>query len=75
MKNKYPKRAEPAVRNRKSLLFLLWIDQPGSTTMPTAASEMMRNIFSGPNIAQGPGKTTKSLKYTTKILYWLRNDL
>jgi hypothetical protein len=43
--------------------------------MPAAASEMMRNIFSGPNIAQGPGKTTKSPKYTTKILYWLRNDL
>ena len=45
------------------------------TTMPAAASEMMRYIFSGPNIAQGPGKTTKSPKYTTKILYWLRNDL
>lgn len=45
------------------------------TTMSAAASEMMRNIFSGPNIAQGPGKITKSPKYTTKILYWLRNDL
>ena len=43
--------------------------------MPATASEMMRNIFSGPNIAQGPGKTTKSPKYTMKILYWLRNDL
>ena len=59
----------------RSLLFLLWIYQPGSTTMPAAASEMMRNIFSGPNIAQGPGKITKSPKYTTKILCWLRNDL
>ena len=66
--------AEPAVRNRKSLLFL-FAYQPRSTTMPATASEMMRNIFSGPNIAQGPGKTTKSPKYTTKILYWLRNDL
>ncbi|OLA28604.1 MAG: hypothetical protein BHW26_02500 [Faecalibacterium prausnitzii] len=63
------------MKTRKSLLFLLWIYQPGSTTMPAAASEMMRYIFSGPNIAQGPGKTTKSPKYTTKILYWLRNDL
>ena len=69
------KRAEPAVKTRRSLLFLLWIYQPGSTTMSAAASEMMRNIFSGPNIAQGPGKITKSPKYTTKILYWLRNDL
>ncbi len=48
---------------------------PGSTTMPAAASEMIRYIFSGSSIAQGPGKTTKSPKYTTKILYWLRNDL
>lgn len=47
----YHKRAEPAVKTRKSLLFLLWIYQPGSTTMPAAASEMMRYIFSGPNIA------------------------
>ena len=47
------------MKTRKSLLFLLWIYQPGSTTMPTAASEMMRNIFSGPSIAQGRGKSYK----------------
>ena len=62
------------MKTRKPLLFL-FAYQPRSTTMPAAASEMMRNIFSGPSIAQGPGKTTKSPKYTTKILYWLRNDL
>lgn len=34
------------MQTRKSLLFLLWIDQPGSTTMPAAVSERVRyNIF------------------------------
>ena len=64
------------MKTRKSLLFLLWIYQPGSTTMPAAASEMMRIHIFWAEYSTGAGeKATKSLKYTTKILYWLRNDL
>ena len=43
--------------------------------MHSFTNSIRKYIHKEPNIAQGPGKTTKSPKYTTKILYWLRNDL
>lgn len=46
------------MKTRKSLLFL-FAYQPRSTTMPATASEMMKNVFSGPSIAQGQGKSYK----------------
>ena len=47
------------MKTRKSLLFLFCIYQRFRAEYSTGAGE----------------KATKSPKYTTKILYWLRNDL